>query len=969
LWRTKAEERSIGTCFLEGIYCRKIFEEIPNAKDIANVILNNTRHVKFPHIPLLALVFVPFLASAQFDYKPTQYLPGINDPKEIVAGDFDGNGLEDMLVNFAPPSGMMVFYSQPSFNFTQKKIAIGSGETTNTRIAVADLNNDGKDDFVFLEGIELGVGHVLVGLSDGTDFDISAITDITDWRLHLDIVDFNSDGKKDIVLGGNQSWFYFQGDGAGNFASGSTDGWPLVEESYELELLDLDNDGGLEFVAVRDNRISTWHTDGVNYIQADVPFSGFATAARFADLSGDHFTDLVVLHDASGGSELQYFINDHNNSFQTPIEIPTPGTKLSGLDLFDYDSDGRADILTGQVSAGRYTMLIQNPPNGFVDNSPAEIQNVGIVDAEFVNLDGTGKPEIVAATTHRTLTYFQHDGSAYGKIDALPFGAGCSDGKVHDLDNDGFNDIIGASSNGAVVVWYGDGNMSFEYPVFFKFFGNAEAIEVADLNDDGFGDIAVSNFDAIINESSVSVMLSTGARTFGPPTQISTTRTELLLAGDMNIDTDIDLVTDKEILSNDGDGNFTSAGFTGPTSPVEGTLIDLNDDSYPDITISAGGKLYFALNGSGSFSPFFEVDDTDGIYHIKAVDFDGDALTDLVGTMTLENNQSVAVTLQSTGNGEFDQTRHLPTPVGAHFGGADIGFINGDNVPDLVTDQQDAHGAGIGVYTGRNIGEFNDAIFFSSEDGGLFISLGNKFFLYDINNDTRPDALIFCVTGAPVAILEATGLEHPAVGPSDITVVPGITSATISLTEGDGNGRLIAVRQRIFIEESADPSEAPEDGRFYSSSILFGEGSRIGDDEVVMFSDETSVIVEGLAAGSRYYVFAYEYTTNGRQNMVDYLQDYATTEFKTLPPLPVGLEDDPNSLFTVSPNPGTSSVRIGLPGGYPAPSMPVFHNMIGEQFNLPVVHFDDHIEVNTSSLPAGMYVIRLQNVSLKMIKQ
>ncbi|MEJ0030115.1 MAG: T9SS type A sorting domain-containing protein [Bacteroidota bacterium] len=86
-----------------------------------------------------------------------------------------------------------------------------------------------------------------------------------------------------------------------------------------------------------------------------------------------------------------------------------------------------------------------------------------------------------------------------------------------------------------------------------------------------------------------------------------------------------------------------------------------------------------------------------------------------------------------------------------------------------------------------------------------------------------------------------------------------------------------------------------------------------------------------------------------------------------LPKVVTGVEDDESSPFTLTPNPATSFVKIGVPKSFKGE--PVFMNTVGQQISLPVTKYEDAFEVNTTDLSPGLYIIRLSQASLKMIKQ
>lgn len=903
---------------------------------------------------------------AQVDFKLPVYVQGFNSPRETIVGDFDGNGLQDVLVSVEPASGLTVLYTQPSYEFISKSFKITSDNARASRIDVADLNEDGKDDFVVVDEAALTGGKVFVCISTGTDFNVTTLSDIDASSWKVVIVDFDNDGHEDVVLGGHYKWKFFEGDGAGNFAGGSTEGWPQREDTFSFDVLDVNGDDNLDFISIRYNQILTWVSTGSGYELNELVYEGYPVGATLADFSGDELPDLVIIHDTpTSTSVVKYFINNDNNSFSAPVTIPTSASELTAVDHFDYDNDGNEDILVANGTSGPSAYILRNDGNGAFESNPTDdLQSGRSVDAAFADLDNNGMPEMVSVSAQGIITCFNYDVSDYETIDWFPFGAACYDGDIYDLDNDGHYDIIGATSASSVAIWYGKGDLTFEDPVFYDYFGRVYDLAVADFNKDGVGDVAFAAYNPATTEAHTFVLQSIQAREY-TTTGYSDERVNVLLAGDVDNDTFIDFVSDHQVFLNEGNWNFDITNHTAPTTAVSGALGHFNDDTFLDLALSTANKLYIGLNDqNGNFPTFTAVPQSDGIYHIKVVDLNGDSYTDLAGTITLANGDAAAIVFQSTGDGQFTQTRRTLDPEYAELSGVDVVDLDGDEIPDLVTGQQTDVG-GVGIYLGTADGTFEDVSFFSSAKGTLDVLPASKFFLKDINKDSRLDAVIFSLHG-PVAILEGNVIFEPTTPPKNITAVPTITAATITLEKGNGTGRLVLVRKRIFVEESHDPSAVPKDGTYYPASSLLGAGDQLGEDWVVMNGDETTVTVEGLLGGNRYYVFAWEYSANARNTIINYLPQFATVEFKTEPAPVVGLQDEVNNGFVVSPNPAEDVAMIRLP--YVTEEEPALYNMLGVAFRVPTTRTQDSIQLNTSSLTPGLYLIRFQNVVLKLLK-
>jgi len=140
---------------------------------------------------------------------------------------------------------------------------------------------------------------------------------------------------------------------------------------------------------------------------------------------------------------------------------------------------------------------------------------------------------------------------------------------------------------------------------------------------------------------------------------------------------------------------------------------------------------------------------------------------------------------------------------------------------------------------------------------------------------------------------------EPRIAPSNIqTANISSTSATISITRGDGSNRLFVIRRDNPITNS------PIDGQGYLPNTNFGSGSNLGNSTFVVADTGSSVIVNNLAAGSTYHVSVFEF--NGANTSANYLTSgtQPTSSFTTQ--AVTGVIDLQSADYSASvfPNPG-----------------------------------------------------------------
>lgn len=152
-------------------------------------------------------------------------------PKKMVSGDFNGDGLTDVLIiDGQSTSGQMTFGKKVYFIDLKRDNTINfltlPGELTTflsgtARLEVADFNGDGKSDlFIFDTGFltiySLSEDNKLITLyrnnsSDNTIGNISRTTD-----MPILIGDYNGDGKSDIMIpkaNGSSQWYKYTSTG------------------------------------------------------------------------------------------------------------------------------------------------------------------------------------------------------------------------------------------------------------------------------------------------------------------------------------------------------------------------------------------------------------------------------------------------------------------------------------------------------------------------------------------------------------------------------------------------------------------------------------------------------------------------------------------------------------------------------------------------------------------------------------
>lgn len=300
------------------------------------------------------------------------------DARSLTAGDFNGDGMDDFAVaNYAGAPGdvVRVFLATGGGQFLE---APGSPNPVGGRprqIATGDLNGDGKLDLVTAN--QNGV-NVSVLLGTGTGAFASAgnfPADLAGSAAVLTLLDYNVDGKLDVVTvgGPNGATNLLLGDGTGQLAV------PIVLSGIPLAAGDFTGDGKQDLV-IAHSQVCIYQGDGFGIYTpvAGACYSMGSGDLTAIDLNGDAKLDLV----AYGGvaNSVQAMIGNGDGTFTAADGSPfTVGMVPIALVVRDFNADGRLDVATANLSSNNVSVLINagdptcmHPPAGLVSWWPGE---------------------------------------------------------------------------------------------------------------------------------------------------------------------------------------------------------------------------------------------------------------------------------------------------------------------------------------------------------------------------------------------------------------------------------------------------------------------------------------------------------------------------------------------------------------------------------------------------------------------
>ncbi len=537
--------------------------------------------------------------------------------QKVTVGDFNGDGKLDVAASYALNSVAILWgngaggLSTPSAFFTPVKDPYF--------MAAADLNGDGRLDLTIGSSYGAAVGILLndgkggFAPPDSSDFASGGST-----ARGVLTADFNRDGKPDlaVVNEDNNTVGILLGNGDGTFAAVSTYGTGSTVSSWNQFLAagDFNGDGNPDLVVTNSSQgtVAVLLGDGQGHFSAPVLYNtglNGPSRIRAADFNGDGKLDLVVLDSTYNSTLGAVLLGTGTGGFLAPKTFNTGGTNPWGLAIGDLNGDGKLDLVV------------------------ANCGNSGSVNSTLGIDLGDGAGGFSLSTT---------------KSSGSPGLYGITEG---DFNKDGAVDVAVANSgNSTVSIFFGNGHGGFSNssPVSYDSVVNIESIVAADLNGDGYPDIAVPSLN-----NSVGILLSNGTGGFLPMVTylVNGQQPAGIVAGDFNGDGKLDLAESNETSNSVG----ILLNVSGP-APVT-----LNSPHSVPFNIAVGnfgtGELVQGLNNA----------------------FDGDGRLMVGGTLfrpttstytTADSGQSVVtaagtaagltvsrkITVPNTGNDDFART-------------------------------------------------------------------------------------------------------------------------------------------------------------------------------------------------------------------------------------------------------------------------------------------------------------------------
>jgi len=334
----------------------------------------------------------------------------------------------------------------------------------------------------------------------------------------------------------------------------------------------------------------------------------FPTSVAIGDLNRDGKPDLAVANTVS--NTMSVLVNRGHGRFERSRFYKTGGGPYR-LAIGDLNGDGRRDVAVANYGSKTVSVLMGRGDGSFRPKVDYPVGS-GPWQVAIGDLNGDGKPDLAVANSDpNTVSVLldNGDGTFEPRVDYAT-GAAPISVAIADLNGDGKPDLATTNYLGntvSVLLSRGDG--TFHDKIDYSTGDGPYDLAIGDVNRDGKPDLATADYGSDSGDSD-SVLLNAGDGSFSAHVDYGAAGAPLAVElTDLNGDGWLDLVSaagDDEMITvhlNHGNGTFRGRWddfVGGPTGMAAG---DLNGDGKPDLVttndFSPSGSVIVLLNAYG----------------------------------------------------------------------------------------------------------------------------------------------------------------------------------------------------------------------------------------------------------------------------------------------------------------------------------------------------------------------------------
>lgn len=337
--------------------------------------------------------------------KPTPIIMDALGPGQLLAGDFNEDGKQDLIVDtVAGLQADILLTGNGDGTFTQQQNLPGSYGYVSG--AAVDMNGDKHLDLIFG-----GNGSTSSYIGDGKGgFQRVTSPNLGGGGFYSGVVsdDFNNDGKPDVVIASSSPSslvINYSGNGDGTFRTSTTLSAGKYPQPRSLASADFNADGNPDVmlsgtyitVALLGNGDGTFQTSSPSYFHTPLPSQfdtlSYAPVVAAVDVDGDKKIDGIVADDLS--RTINIFLNDGTGKFlqTTPDFSAAIDHGVAAMAASDLNGDGLPDIVVANNITQNISVFLSIKPRSASTvtlTSSADPQFVGSPVTLTAKITGTG---------------------------------------------------------------------------------------------------------------------------------------------------------------------------------------------------------------------------------------------------------------------------------------------------------------------------------------------------------------------------------------------------------------------------------------------------------------------------------------------------------------------------------------------------------------------------------------------------
>ena len=401
-------------------------------------------------------------------------------------------------------------------NYTLTATNFGGGQ-----VAAGDFNGDGHEDILvggFNAANVFSAGFIQLLAGTGTGDLTAPVNTLSADPFSIVHADFNHDGIQDAAVvnqgcsGCATSVSVFLGTGKGYFAAPKT--FSIDQTQGSLAAGDINNDGKLDLVVTRaaplyvtamaqpaaslvnpnhDTSVLLGNGDGTFKSAVNSVLLGPAAISSkvwLVDMNRDGKLDLV--------GDWGVALGKGDGTFQPPKAFPTALNEISGVGVGDLNNDGIQDVVLYDSPSGSIESELGNGTGGFTVKSKFSYPHYVITDLMVAKMYGGTERDIVFCgesvdganarlSTNLVATVHGNGDGTFGTKKIVPVPNLPVTLAYGDFDRDGKLDVV-VNDRLGVEYLRGTGTGSFYSPAQF-FPGAATYLQPIDINGDGALDV------------------------------------------------------------------------------------------------------------------------------------------------------------------------------------------------------------------------------------------------------------------------------------------------------------------------------------------------------------------------------------------------------------------------------------------------------------------------------------------------